>query len=84
MKSTKLYSKLLLVKCSENSFLFLPASYLIMCFLISLKKFGKKAILKILELVYLGSVKIHFSKLAQKLWISRHEKNVVAFDPIKI
>ena len=33
MKSTKLYSKMLFVKSSENNLIFLPAFYLIMCHL---------------------------------------------------
>ena len=51
MKSTKLYSKILLVKISENNFIFLPV-------LKAPKNFGKIAILKIWELVFLG-VKTH-------------------------
>ena len=47
MKSTKLYSKILLVKSSENNFIFLPAFYLIMCLMKASKNFGKTDILKI-------------------------------------
>ena len=72
-KSTKLYSKMLLVKSSENKFVFLPAFYLIMCFMKAPKNFGKRAILKIWELIFLGGVKTHF-KLALKWCIFRHEK----------
>ena len=50
-KSTKLYSKILLVKSSENSFVFLPVFYLIMWLMKALKNFGKIAILKIWELI---------------------------------
>ena len=45
-KSTKLYSKMLLVKSSENNFVFLPVFYLIMWLMKALKNFGKIAILK--------------------------------------
>ena len=45
-KSTKIYSKMLLVKSSENKFVFSPAFYLIMCFMKAPKNFGKRAILK--------------------------------------
>ena len=50
MKSTKLYSKILLVKTSENNFIFLPAFYLIMCLMKASNNFGKIAIMKIWEL----------------------------------
>ena len=46
-KSTKLYSKMLLVKSPANKFVFSPAFYLIMCFMKAPKNFGKRAILKI-------------------------------------
>ena len=66
MKSTKLYSKMLLVKSSENNFIFLPAFYLIMCLMKASKNFGKIAILKILELVSLGGAKTNFGKITLK------------------
>ena len=47
MKMTKVYSKVLLVKSSKNSFIFSPVFYLIMCLIEALKNFAKKAILKI-------------------------------------
>ena len=50
----------------RKHFCFLPAFYLIMCFLKALKFFGKRAILNQWELVSLGSVKIHFGKPALK------------------
>ena len=43
MKSTKLYSKMLLLKSSENNFVFSPAFYLIMCFMKAPNNFGKKS-----------------------------------------
>ena len=46
-KSTKLYSKMLLLKNSENNFVFSPAFYLIIFFMKAPKNFGKRAILKI-------------------------------------
>ena len=65
MKSTKLYPKILLVKSSENNFIFLPAFYLIMCLMKALKNFGKIAILKIWESAgFLKGVKTHFGKIA--------------------
>ena len=54
------------------------------------KNFGKLTILKIWELVSLGSVKTRFGKLAIKWCIFRHDKKkfdqyyVIALDPIKI
>ena len=48
---TQLYSKNLLVKSSENDFIFLPAFYLIMCLMKARKNFEKIAILKTQELV---------------------------------
>jgi hypothetical protein len=48
---TKVISKNILVKSSENGFIFVPAFYLIMCLMKAPKNFEKIAILKILELV---------------------------------
>ena len=47
----QLYSKILLVKGSENNFNFLPVFYLIMWLMKVSKNFGKIAILKILKLI---------------------------------
>ena len=66
MKMTKVYSKILLMKSSRNNFVFLPAFYLIMWLMKASKNFGKITILKIRELISLGSVKTHFGKLALK------------------
>ena len=63
-KITKLYSKMILVKRSENNFVFLPVFYLIMWLMKASKNFGKIAILKIWELISLGGIKTHFGKLA--------------------
>ena len=46
-KSTKVYSKMLLMKSSENNFIFLPVFYLIMWPMKAPKSFGKIDILKI-------------------------------------
>ena len=46
-KSTKVYSKMLLMKSSENNFIFLPVFYLIMWPMKAPKNFGKIDILKI-------------------------------------
>ena len=62
-KSTKLYSKMILVKRSENNFVFLPVFYLIIWLMKTSKNFGKITILKTLELISLGGVKPHFGKL---------------------
>ena len=86
-KSTKLYSKMLLVKSSENGFVFLPVFYLIMWLMKVSKSFGKLAILKIWELISLGSVKTHFGKLMMHFaGMTRFFccYYVVALDPIKI
>ena len=50
---TKSYSKIVLVKGSENNFIFLPVFYLIMWLMKAPKSFGKIVILKIWELVSL-------------------------------
>ena len=47
MKSTKLYSKMLSVKSSENNLIFLHAFYLVMCPMKAPNNFGKIAILRI-------------------------------------
>jgi hypothetical protein len=47
MKSTKLYLKILLVKISENRFIFIPAFDLVMCPIKAPKNFEKIAILKV-------------------------------------
>ena len=72
-----LYSKIVLVKCSGNNFIFLLEFYLIMCFMKAQKNFGKITILKIWELVSLGGVKTHFGKLAMKWCIFRHDKKMI-------
>ena len=68
-------SRKLLVKSSENDFIFLPAFYLIMCIMQAPKNSEKIAILKILEEVSFWGVKTHFGKLALKWCIFRHENN---------
>jgi hypothetical protein len=62
MKSTKLYSKILLVKSSENNFIFLPdyVSHE------SLKEFWKNRHFENMRAGFLKGVKIHFGKLALK------------------
>ena len=65
-KMTKVFSKILLMKSSGSNFIFLPAFYLINWVMKAPKNFGKITILKILELIFLGGVKIHFGKLALK------------------
>ena len=87
---TKVYSKFLLVTSSGSNFIFVPVFYLIMWDMKAPKNFGTITILKKWELISLGGLKTHFSKLALKWCIFRHEKKkfnwyyVVAFDPIKI
>ena len=65
-KQTKVCSDFLFIKTSKNNFIFLPVFYLVMYLMKAQKNFGKKAILKILELVSSGSAKTHFGKLAMK------------------
>ena len=48
---TKVYSKNLLIKSSENNFIFLPAFYLIMWLMKAKNNFEKIAILKTRELI---------------------------------
>ena len=72
-----LYSKIVLVKCSGNNFIFLPVFYLNMCFMKEQKNFGKITILKIWGLFFLGNVKYHFGKLAKKWCIFRHDKKMI-------
>ena len=64
-KVTKVYLKILLVKSSENDFIFLPAFYLIMCLMQAPKNSEKIAILKILEQVSSRGSKTHFGKVAK-------------------
>ena len=91
-KSTKVYSKMLLMKSSANSFIFLPVFYLIIMWTMKApKNFGKIYILKIWELVFLRSCQnsllwnshkmIHFQAWKNKDF---NQYFVVAFDPIKI
>ena len=63
---TKAYSKSSEVKSSENSFIFLPAFYLIMCLMKAPKNFEKIAILKTQELISFLGAKTHIGKLALK------------------
>ena len=74
MKETKVFPLILLVKSSGNKFIFLPVFYLIISVMKASKNFGKRAILKIWELISLGGVKTHFGKIALKWCIFRHEK----------
>ena len=89
-KMTKVFSKILLMKSSKSNFIFLPVFYLIIWVMKAPKNFGKITVLKIWELITLGSVKTHFGKIALKWCNFRHEKKsfnwyyVVPFDPIKI
>ena len=46
-KVTKVYSKISLMKSSENDFIFVPAFYLVMSLMKAPKNFEKIAILKI-------------------------------------
>ena len=73
-KKTKVISKNLLVKSSENDLIFSAAFYLIMCLMKAPKNFEKIVILKTWELVSFEGVKNHFGKLALKWCIFRHEK----------
>ena len=50
-KETKVFSKNLFVKSSENNFIFLPAFYLIMWLMKAKNNFEKIAILKTRELI---------------------------------
>ena len=50
-KVTKVYSKILLMKSSENDFIFLPAFYLIMCLMKAPKNVLKIVTFKTRELV---------------------------------
>jgi len=56
------YSKFLLMKSSKKCLIFSTACYLIICFMISPKNFGKIDILNICQLVFLSGVKTHFGK----------------------
>ena len=76
MNRTKVSHKILLMKSSENHFIFLLVFYLIMWVMKASKNFGKIAILKILELISLWDVKTYFGKLALKWCIFRHEKRI--------
>ena len=57
-----------------NSFIFLPAFYLIMCLMKASKNFENIAILKTQELVSFLGYKTHFGKLALKGCIFRHKE----------
>ena len=83
----KVYSKNLLIKSSENDFIFLPALYLIMWLMKVKKNFEKIAILKTRELVSFWGVKTHFGKMMHfQAWKNQdyNQYFVVAFDTIKI
>ena len=88
-KMTKVFLTILLMKSSGSNFIFLIVFYLIIWVMKAPKNFGKITILKILELIFLGGVKIHFGKLALKWCIFRQEKKCfnwyydVAFYQIK-
>ena len=69
-RETKVSQEFLLVKNSENDFIFLPAFYLIMCLMKAPKNFEKIAILKTQELVSFLGAKTHFGKLC----IFRHKE----------
>ena len=66
-KSTKLYSKMILVKSSESNFVFLSVFHLVMWLMKTSKNFGKITILKIWEPISLGRVISHFGKLMMHL-----------------
>ena len=61
----------------RKPFNFLPVFYLITWVMKASNFFGKIAILKIWELIFLGDVKTHFGKLALKWCIFRHEKKIL-------
>ena len=65
MKSTKLYSQMLLVKSSNNIFISSPAIYLIMC-LMNPQRILKKYHFDNMRAGFLKGVKIQFGKLALK------------------
>ena len=65
MKSTKLYSKMLFVKSSENNLIFLAAFYLYVSHE-RLKEFCKNSHFENMRAGFLKGVKIHFGKLALK------------------
>ena len=73
-RETKVTPEFLLVKSSENDFIFLPAYYLIIWLMKAKKNFEKIAILKTQGLVSFWGVKTHFGKMPLKWCIFRHEK----------
>ena len=77
MNRTKESPKILLMESSGNNFISLSLFNLIMWVMKSSKNFGKIAILKIWELIFLGVVKTHFGKLALKWCIFRHEIKIL-------
>ena len=68
---TKVISKKILVKSSENYFIFVPAFYLIMCLMASPKSFEIIAILKKWQLVFYWDVKSYFGEIPLKWCIFR-------------
>ena len=74
---TKLYLKKLLVKSSQNDFIFFPAFYLNMWVLTHQEIFKKYPFLKIWQLVFVWGVKTYFGKLTLKLCIFRHGKKLI-------
>ena len=89
---TQQCSKILLVKNSENDFIFLYAFYLIICLMKPKKKFEKIAILKTREVVSFWSrCQKSLRRNTPKMMYFKARKNtdfsqyfVVACDPIKI
>ena len=73
-RETKVSQEFLLVKSSENDFIFLLANYLIIWLMKAKKNFEKIAILKTRGLVSFWGVKTHFGKMPLKWCIFRHEK----------
>ena len=61
-KRDKRFFKKSLVKSSDNNFVFLPAFYLIIWVMTSLKVFLKTTILKIWQLVFFWGIKTHFGE----------------------
>ena len=65
-KRARAYSKISLMKTSENNFIFLPVFYLFMCLMKAPKSFEKMAILERCELVFLKGAKTHTNNMALK------------------
>ena len=79
------------MKSSQNNYIFLPASYLIIWLMKAPKNFLKIVIVKTGELVSFWGAKTHFDKLPFEMmhfqpWKKKYfnQYYVLALDPIKI